>query len=187
MFDVVCKVKCGCLVVNLLSHPFFRLASNVFSTTLHTKLNLSHPLVFRCHITFVTSLCTLWGSTFFTTFMVGRRRPHMMLYEMFLWPVQKMQDFTSCKNKPMPFCPLPCNFHSIKLTLCYQSMVFACWQMLSLPTSLKLNWFHKQCFPWGCYDSHASSKEQFLSKSVSNGHVFPSNYKSFHVFTPISK
>lgn len=37
--------SCGHLIVNLCNHPFFCLASDVFSITLCIKLGLSHPLI----------------------------------------------------------------------------------------------------------------------------------------------
>jgi hypothetical protein len=42
------------------------------------------------------------------------------------------------KNKPMSLHPLLYSLCVVKLTLCYQSMVFACSHMLSLLTLLEL-------------------------------------------------
>jgi hypothetical protein len=94
---------------------FFGLASNVFSTALHTKLNLSHPLVLGVSHYICNQPLDPMGIHFFATLMVGRGRPHMMLYEMFLWSLWKMQDFTFHKSKPMSFCPFPCSLHAITL------------------------------------------------------------------------
>jgi hypothetical protein len=86
-----------------------------FSTTLHTKLNLSHPLVLGVSHYICNQPLDPMGIHFFATLMVGRGRPHMMLYEMFLWSLWKMQDFTFHKSKPMSFCPFPCSLHAITL------------------------------------------------------------------------
>ncbi len=45
MYEVVCKAKFERLVISLPNHSFFCLLSNIFSIALHTKLDLSHPLV----------------------------------------------------------------------------------------------------------------------------------------------
>ncbi len=73
----------------------------------------------------------------------------MMLYEMFLQPLQEMRDFMSHKNGPMSFHPLPYSLCVIELTLCYQLMVSTHWQMLSSATPLKLIWFHELFFFMG--------------------------------------
>jgi hypothetical protein len=54
--------------------------------------------------------------------------------------------------------PLPYSLCVVESTLCYQSMVSAHWQMLSLPIPLKLIWFHKMFFFMGYGDNCDSSK-----------------------------
>ncbi len=115
MFEVMCRVKCVCLVVNLLNHSFFWFGFKCFSTALHTKLNLSHPLVLGVSHYICNQPLDPMGIHFFATLMVGRGRPHMMLYEMLLWSLWKMHDFTFHKSKPMSFCPFPCSLHAITL------------------------------------------------------------------------
>jgi hypothetical protein len=125
----------------LLARPiilFFRLPLDVFSTTLHTRLGLSHLVVLRISHYIVTNLWILWGSTFFIVHMVGRGLPHIILCKMFLWPLRKMQDFMFCKNKPISFHHLPYNLHVVESTLFYQLMLSTHWQILSSLIVLEL-------------------------------------------------
>jgi hypothetical protein len=85
------------------------------------------------------------------------------------------------KSKPMSFCPLSYSLHAIELTLCYQSIVYAHWQMLLLLNPLEFIWFRVCYFSWGCCDNYGLNKGSSLSQSVQDRHVSPSNYKGFWV------
>jgi hypothetical protein len=116
MFEVLCKVKCGCLVVNLLSHQFFCLVSNVFSTALHTKLSLFHPLIFKVSHYICNQPLDLMGIHLFCYTHGGERTTsHDVVWNVFVANA-KMRDFTSHKSKPMSFAPshvtfMPSNWH----------------------------------------------------------------------------
>jgi len=81
----------------------------------------------------------------------------------------------------MSFRPLSYNICVVKLTLCYQLMVSAHSQMLSLSTTLI--GFTGCYFSWGCGDSCGSGKGWSLLRLVPNEHVFPSSCGGFWMFT----
>ncbi len=102
-----------------------------------------------CHIASIANLWMLWGSTFFVVLMVKKSRFCMICYKMFLWPLQEMWYFISCDNKIMSFHPLIYSFRVVELTLCYQSMMSARWQMLSMSIPFNLIWFWGLVFLMG--------------------------------------
>ncbi len=110
----------------------------------HCTLGWFFPILqsLGCHIAFVVNFWILRGSTFFVTFMLGRRQPCMTLCWMLSQSLQKMWGFMFCKSKPMSLCStLFCNLCAIELTFYYQLMVSTHWQMLSSLTPLELIWF----------------------------------------------
>ncbi len=64
MLEVICGVGCEHLVINSPIIPFFRLHSNVFSTTLHIRLGLSHPLILGVSHCIYNQPLDFMGSTF---------------------------------------------------------------------------------------------------------------------------
>jgi hypothetical protein len=138
-----------------------------------------------CHIAFIDNLWILWGSIFFLALMVGRRQLCMMLISRPLW---KMPDFIFHENKPMSFHPLFYSLHPIKSTLCYHSMAFACWQTFSSLTPLELIWFHWLLFLMGLLQwLQLYQKDDFYCNRLVTNIIFPSSYRGFQMFTPISK
>jgi hypothetical protein len=159
----------------LLAHPIFLyfVYLKMFSL-LHCALGWVFPILYSlgCRTTFVASLWILWGCTFFTAHMVWRRQLHMMLCNMFLWPLREIWDFMFHKSKPMSFCSLSFSFCVVELRLYYQLMVFAHWQMLSSLIPFKLIYFTNCSFLRGCGNSYKWNKGWFLLWSVPNIHVF---------------
>jgi len=91
VFEVVCRATCGCLVFNPPNHPFFfDWCQMFFSTTLHTRLGLSHPLILGVSRYICNQPWILWKFIFFIAFMVGKRWLCMILCEMLLRPLQEM-------------------------------------------------------------------------------------------------
>ncbi len=86
------------------------------------------------------------------------------------------------KSKPMSICPLPYNFRVVKSTFCYQLMVFAQWQMLSLLTSLELIWFHKLIFLVGLRQQLRRKQRIILSRLIPNKHVSPFSCGGLQMF-----
>jgi hypothetical protein len=100
---------------------FFHLPLDVFSTALHIKLGLSHNVLKVSHYNCSQPLDPI-RSTFFAMHVVEKKMTY--IYEILLRPFRKMCDFMSHKGRPMSFCPMPYIFCIIKLTLCYQLMVY---------------------------------------------------------------
>ncbi len=181
------KVGCECLVVNPLSHLFFSVSLYMFSPPCCT-LGWVFPifLFLGCHITFVSNLWALLGSTFFVAFMVRRGWPCMMLCKMLLQPLWEMRDFMSPESKPTSFRPLPYNIRAIEFThrvigwWCpHVDNHCHCWP--------HLGWFSFMDFSWGCSDNHGYDKRWFLSWSIPNKNISPSKCRGFWVFTLVSK
>lgn len=95
-----------------------------------------------------------------------------------------MRNFMSHESRPMSFYSLPYNFHIFESTLCYQLMVFTCWQMLSLSTPFKLIWFMGYSFSRNCCDTCDSNEGWSLSQLVLDKHVSPFCCRGFGMFTP---
>ncbi len=99
--------------------PCFQLPSNVFFSILQTKLTSSILCLLVWHIASMDSHWTPWGFTSFIACMVGKGLHPMMLFEMLLYSLRKMQVFTYCENKLMFFYCLFFNLFIDKLTLFY--------------------------------------------------------------------
>ncbi len=90
-----------------------------------------------------------WGSTSSVASIVGRGLHPMMLFEMFLHSLWKMQGFMFYKSKPMFFRRLFFSFLVDRLTLFCQLMAFAHCPMLSLSTHLNKPSLTGNSFSWG--------------------------------------
>ncbi len=76
---------------------------------------------------------------------------------------------------------MPCKFQVVELTLCYQSMVFACLQTLSLSTSFKLILFCGLLFLMGLCDNCDSIERWSLLPSIPGGHVSPFRFWNVYI------
>jgi len=106
----------------LLTHPiFFYFAYLKMFSLLHCALGWVFPILYSlgCRTTFVASFWILWGCIFFTAHMLRRRQLHMMLCNMFLWPLRENWDFMFHKSKPMSFCSQSFSFCVVELRLYY--------------------------------------------------------------------
>ncbi len=167
-------------------HPiiiFFYLTLDVFSIVLRTKLGLSHPLVLEeSHCIYNQPLDLIGIHLLHCTHVGARMVLHDIVRNVFT-TIAKNATFHISQNKTHVLSPMPCNFHVVKLTLCYQLMVFACWQMLSLLISFKLIWFCGLLFLMGLCDNCHLDEKRSLLPSILDGHVSPFSCKGFGMFT----
>jgi hypothetical protein len=125
----------------------------------------------------------LWEFTFFNALMVEKRRPRIMLCEMFLWPLREigfhvLQKQIHVLSPPCLVVFTPLNWHCVISQLC--SHVSKRYHCRSHSSWLGL----VDCFfLWACYNSCDSFEGWCLSCLVPNRHVFPFNYRGIQMFT----
>jgi hypothetical protein len=140
-----------------------------------------------CHTTFVVSLWTLWGFTFFVALKVRKDDLAWCCVRCYCGHCERFKISHFTKANPCPFAPCfviftPLGWHCAISQWCqHVSKCYHCWPHLS--------WFgFMDCFfSWGCYDSYGLRKGQFLSWLVTNRHVSPSSCKGFWVFTSMDR
>ncbi len=116
-----------------LDHSIFPFGSNVFSSTLQTRLGLPHPLVFGLIHCISDHLLDLMGNHYRHCFHGEKNRLHFMRpFKILSLPLQEMWGFMFHMSKFMSFCHHPFSLFIGQLTSCYWLMAFAPWLMLSL-------------------------------------------------------
>jgi hypothetical protein len=81
--------------------PSFRMASNIFSLTLHTRLSLPHPMAHGFSRCICDQTIDPTNNTYFVVLMGERAQPHMMQFQILLLPLLRMSGSMFCMNKHM--------------------------------------------------------------------------------------
>jgi hypothetical protein len=105
--------------------PFFHFPLDDLSTTIRSKLGLSHPLILGVSHCICNQPLDPMGIHFLRCMHGGERMAsHDVVWDAF---VAIAKDARFCESRPMSFHPLSYNLCIIELTLCYQSMVSTHW------------------------------------------------------------
>jgi len=96
---------------------FVHLVSHVFSTTLRTRLGLSHLLVLGV----LHCICSYLMGIHLLCYTLGGEKIalHDVVWDVFVAICERCGISRFVKLNPMSFHPLPCNFCVVKLTLYY--------------------------------------------------------------------
>jgi hypothetical protein len=172
----LCRAGSNNLVVKPTLSSFF--SSNIFCSTMHTKLGLSHSFglqVVTLHVWPTSRPC---GDSPSVRFMVRRRRHP-------LHPSWEMLIRMLCASK-LTFFHLPPSIPiANKLTLCFRLMAFTHWPMSSLLIPLELTWVHTlHCFGSDCDNGN---KRRISLKLVPCKLIYVFGHWGIWVFTPTSK